>query len=382
MKKSVLIVGPISDFGGREVEAKIIASALISNYKVSVLSTIKMTSNSVALLDDFNFHWNTIDKIISKNTLVSIVNQLCKKYYSIQEPAYCLTKNKVNKIYIDFQKLYLKILEKQVQKNDYVIFLGEVDSKWLDDLTFFCKKNKKKIVLRTTGTVLNFPKETNFLKKIDKVLVHSSSNSVKLKENSITNIAIIDQTTLNEEKLLELSIDTNKTNLVYGYLGRYSAEKGILELLNIFSKVDNKLIIAGSGCLINEVDTIVAESNNIENLGEIAADQIHSFFDKIDILIIPSLQEAGPLVGVEAMAAGKIIISTKVGAMEERLLESKNQFWFDVEAEKTLINLIHEISQLSSEELNNIRKDNRRVYLKKYSIKSISSYYVKLFDKV
>ena len=207
MKKSVLIVGPISDFGGREVEAKIIASALISNYKVSVLSTIKMTSNSVALLDDFNFHWNTIDKIISKNTLVSIVNQLCKKYYSIQEPAYCLTKNKVNKIYIDFQKLYLKILEKQVQKNDYVIFLGEVDSKWLDDLTFFCKKDEKKIVLRTTGTVLNFPKETNFLKKIDKVLVHSSSNSVKLKENSITNIAIIDQTTLNEEKLLELSND-------------------------------------------------------------------------------------------------------------------------------------------------------------------------------
>ena len=68
--------------------------------------------------------------------------------------------------------------------------------------------------------------------------------------------------------------------------------------------------------------------------------------------------------------------------MEERLLESKNQFWFDVEAEKTLINLIHEISQLSSEELNNIRKDNRRVYLKKYSIKSISSNYVKLFDKV
>ena len=73
MKKNVLILGPISDFGGREVETKIIASALVSSCNVSVLSTIKMTINSVALLDHSNFQWNTIDKIISENILVSFV---------------------------------------------------------------------------------------------------------------------------------------------------------------------------------------------------------------------------------------------------------------------------------------------------------------------
>ena len=382
MKKNVLILGPISDFGGREVETKIIASALVSSCNVSVLSTIKMTINSVALLDHSNFQWNTIDKIISENILVSFVNQVCKKKYSINEPSYCLTKNKINKIYINFHQRYLQILEKQVQKNDCIIFMGEVDSKWLADLTFFCKKHDKKIILRTTGTVSNIPTENDYLKNIDTILIHSHSNSIKLKENLIHNLTLIDQTTLNEEKLLKLPINSDVNNLVFGYLGRFSKEKGILELLSTFSKIKNKLIIAGNGDLKNEVDSIVSTTNTILNLGEFKADEIHLFFDKIDVLILPSLEEAGPLVGIEAMAAGKLILSTKVGAMMERLTATKNQFWFDSGDENSLLNLIHKLSLLHSEELNLIREGNRKVYLEKYSINSISSNYIQLLNKI
>jgi glycosyltransferase involved in cell wall biosynthesis len=382
MKSSVLILGPISDFGGREVEAKIIASALILNHKVSVLSTIKMTENSVALLNNPNFHWNTIDKIISNNSMVSFVNQICKRYNSIQEPAYCLTKNKVNKVYIDFEKRYLKILEKQVQQNDCIIFMGEVDSKWLDELTFFCRKYNKKIVLRTTGTISKFPKSLGFLKNIDQILVHSSSNSILLKENSITNFTILDQTTLNEEKLLKIKSKRTNNNLVYGYLGRFSAEKGILELVNVFSKIENPLLIAGSGALKNEVTQIIIKSKTILNIGEMKADEIHLFFDKIDVLIIPSLEEAGPLVGIEAMAAGKIILSTKVGAMLDRLALTNNQFWFDAKNEKTLLDLIDKMGSLNAETLNDLREGNRKAYLDTYSISSISTQYIELLGNI
>lgn len=153
-------------------------------------------------------------------------------------------------------------------------------------------------------------------------------------------------------------------------------------MLSTFSKIKNKLIIAGNGDLKNEVDSIVSTTNTILNLGEFKADEIHLFFDKIDVLILPSLEEAGPLVGIEAMAAGKLILSTKVGAMMERLTATKNQFWFDSGDENSLLNLIHKLSLLHSEELNLIREGNRKVYLENYSINSISSNYIQLLNKI
>ena len=65
------------------------------------------------------------------------------------------------------------------------------------------------------------------------------------------------------------------------------------------------------------------------------------------------------MVGLEAMAAGKIIISTDVGAMKDRLLGTKNDFWFD-------LNTIDELNQifekLNTLELEIIACSNRKIF--------------------
>lgn len=382
MKKSVLIVGPITDFGGREIEVKLIATSLVTRYNVSLLSTVKMTLNSSALINDKNFEWTTIDKIINKKLLVLFVNLLCKYRFSRKEPAYCLTKNKINGLFLNFDKLYKEILEKELIKHDFILFVGEVTSKWLDDLVSLSNKHKKPIVLRTTGAIFDIPKNRNhFLKKIDKILVHSKANYDILVTHSSNNLKIIDQTALNEKELLQIEININTSNLVYGFLGRFSSEKGILELLNVFASMNSKLIIAGSGPLQNEVDEISSNSN-ILNLGEFGNDEIHVFFNQIDVLIIPSLVEAGPLVGIEAMASGKLIIATKVGALEDRLKNTQNQFWFKIQDINTLKDVIKTIENLSQESINKIKFELRETYLENYSVEKVKEEYVKLFEQV
>lgn len=382
MKKSVLIVGPITDFGGREIEVKLIATSLVTRYNVSLLSTVKMTINSAALINDKNFEWTTIDKKINKKLLVLVINLLCKYRFSRKEPAYCLTNNKINGLFLNFDKLYKKILEKELIKHDFILFVGEVTSKWLDDLVSLSNKHKKPIVLRTTGAIFDIPKNTNhFLKKIDKILVHSQANYDILVTHSSNNLKIIDQTALNENELLQIEINVNTSNLVYGFLGRFSSEKGILELLNVFASMNSKLIIAGSGPLQNEVDEISSNSN-ILNLGEFGNDEIHVFFNQIDVLIIPSLVEAGPLVGIEAMASGKLIIATKVGALEDRLKNTQNQFWFKIQDINSLKDIIKTIENLSQERINKIKFELRETYLENYSVEKVKEEYVKLFEQV
>ena len=49
LKNKILLIGPIGDFGGREVEVNIIARALENDFNVSILSTGYMTADSFAL---------------------------------------------------------------------------------------------------------------------------------------------------------------------------------------------------------------------------------------------------------------------------------------------------------------------------------------------
>ena len=99
-------------------------------------------------------------------------------------------------------------------------------------------------------------------------------------------------------------------------------------------------------------------------------------------MIIPSFQEAGPLVGVEAMAAGKIIVSTKVGAMMDRLDKTDNQFWFKIEDQASLVQTISEIEKLKEGTLAGIRHELRTVYKNKYSRKTIGQNYLDIVRNV
>lgn len=376
--KKILIIGLIDDIGGREIETKNIINALSENYEIRVVSLFFMTSNSEAI-KDVKCNWSNIYYLLYKsNVFLKLISFLVKKYHQKQTPTYFLVDNKISRKLFDFHKLKLNILKKEIDNASAVLYCGTMHLNILNDVIKYCHDKKKPFVIRTTGKIKSIPKGLEqLIQLVPVVLVHSITNANLLKKFKAQTIEVIDQTTLQEQNLLTIPV-LEKKELTFGYLGRFSEEKGVIELLKTFNKLQQKLIVAGSGPLQDEVNKLLAP--NITILETISPNKIADFFKSIDVLIIPSKEEAGPLVGIEAMASGKLIISTRVGAMEDRLLGTLNNFWFDISDTDTLVNQIQAISNMESNEVICIKENVRQHYIENYSVNRISKKYIKLFD--
>ncbi|RYY05996.1 MAG: glycosyltransferase, partial [Sphingobacteriaceae bacterium] len=101
------------------------------------------------------------------------------------------------------------------------------------------------------------------------------------------------------------------------YVGRLSEEKGIMLLLSAFSAGTYKLKIAGDGPLKEDVISYASKYPNIEFLGSVNQAAILTLMQQCTALVFPSLWFEGmPLTIIEAFACGTPIIASKLGAME------------------------------------------------------------------
>lgn len=105
--------------------------------------------------------------------------------------------------------------------------------------------------------------------------------------------------------------------VVYGFIGRYVAQKNPLFLIDIFYSIAQKqgnavLVMVGFGELEVEMLARIKElglSDKVENLGR--RDDIKQFYNAFDAFLLPSLYEGMPIVGIEAQCAGLPIFFSK-----------------------------------------------------------------------
>jgi glycosyltransferase involved in cell wall biosynthesis len=381
-KKKILIIGPIVDFGGREVMTNLLAKSLKIVYDINVLSTVGMSADSEAILGLQPNEWSTVSsEIENSNLYLAITSSLTKRLNKRKEPSHFFIKNKLTERIFNFDKLYREVIEKGVLQSDIIIYSDEINGKWLSHIIASCRTYQTPLLFRLTGKIKTIPRELKSQEQFFNVLSHSSQNAEELNETLHTRIWNIDQTTANEESLIHVNIRENRP-LVYGFLGRFSNEKGILQVLKVFKECKKELIIAGNGPLLESVKSASVEDHYITYLGELKSNQISSFFNKIDVFIIPSFEEGGPIVGVEAMAAGKLIISTRVGAMPERMDGTGNDFWFSHEVQGDFLNCIKRLESLTSESRLKIRHQVRDKYLKNNSLKYIKKRYLEIISNM
>ncbi len=108
--------------------------------------------------------------------------------------------------------------------------------------------------------------------------------------------------------------------IIITYAGRILYEKGVGNLLEAFSTINNKnceLIIAGDGNALDELKTKY-KSKNIKFLGRINHDEVMNLFDKTDIFVYPSMYPEGlPTSILEAGIMKCAIIATDRGGTVE-----------------------------------------------------------------
>ncbi|MGG5488345.1 glycosyltransferase [Gaetbulibacter sp. PBL-D1] len=380
--KKIAILGPISDLGGIGVEVNTIALALEINYNVKIISTNYISEKASAVQNLKFSEWVSIPSLIMHTNKVIFILTAASRFWNKKKQTYnfqSYIENSVSKKIYDFDKLYLKQLYEELKSKEVVIVCAQITYCYLSQIIEFCHQNNIQVVVRTAETIKAIDvSKYQFLKKVSLFLHHSENNAKNLNKQIGEELPyiIVDQCVTVEENLLKLPISFKKP-LRFGFLGRIEGNKNVLTLARFFAKADLTFIIAGKGNQLTALIEVIKDAPKCQYLGVLKNDEIVDFFEKIDVLIISSSYEAGPLVGLEAMAAGKLLLSTEVGAMTDRL-SGINSFWLDSNLENSLCEHVSKLNDMSDLECENFASKLRSRYKERYNVKYISSLYNKV----
>jgi glycosyltransferase involved in cell wall biosynthesis len=130
---------------------------------------------------------------------------------------------------------------------------------------------------------------------------------------------------LDLDDLLALAPDkrAQRDDFVFGYIGRFAPVKNILLLLEAFARVHadrprTRLLMVGDGDTIADARAFVA-AGRLRTAVEFAGwrHDLVDVYGSIDALVLSSVNEGTPVAVIEAMAAARPVIATRVGGVPD-----------------------------------------------------------------
>jgi glycosyltransferase involved in cell wall biosynthesis len=127
------------------------------------------------------------------------------------------------------------------------------------------------------------------------------------------------------------------------YVGRYSREKGVLDLVESVRRASSELgdnftlYMRGDGPLRDVLKTHVSEGgldSRIKVLDWCRSDELAVWYSAADAVVMPSRSEAFGRVMAEALCCSTPVIATDVGGMSDWIVDGRNGFlvpWGDVD---------------------------------------------------
>jgi glycosyltransferase involved in cell wall biosynthesis len=107
------------------------------------------------------------------------------------------------------------------------------------------------------------------------------------------------------------------------FVGRLSEEKGIETILSAARRTPRiRYVLVGSGPLAEYVREVVKRDNmqNVGLVGQADSDMVEHFMSGASLVVVPSIwYENYPYVILEAKAAGKVVIASRIGGIPELL---------------------------------------------------------------
>jgi glycosyltransferase involved in cell wall biosynthesis len=146
------------------------------------------------------------------------------------------------------------------------------------------------------------------------------------------------------------------------FLGRIAPVKDIETLIRASKNINLNISLVGPV----EPDYEIQLKNLISKLGVRNINFLPPVFnikkkinliDKHDIFVLPSKREGLPQSLIEAMARGKIVISSRNQGAREIIVNGKNGFLFDIGNEAQLAEIVRKLSITKESEKNKIRKN-------------------------
>ena len=187
----------------------------------------------------------------------------------------------------------------------------------------------------------------------------------------------------------DVSVDFNKISekKYFVYVGRLSDEKGILDLLEVFSDLkDIKLKILGDGPLYKYIKNLIIlkENKNIELLGFVGGKEKYRIINLAYATIIPSIcYEVSPTIIAESFRAGVPVIVNNIGSLPENITEGVNGYLYN--NLKELRDIVLNISSFDQEQIryiaNECKSSYREVFDTNYNLNLLINLYKSILNR-
>jgi len=163
------------------------------------------------------------------------------------------------------------------------------------------------------------------------------------------------------------------------YFGRLSSEKGVNTLIEAISMSQEKLKIAGRG---PEKDRLISLAkklkvgDRVEFLGFKERKELEQIINEAKAVIVPSIwPENMSLTMLEALAKGKLVIASNIGALPEIIKDGDNGLLFEAGDARGLLEKIRKLNVLDQEQMRkNAKESVERLELNKHFEKLVEIY--------
>jgi len=120
------------------------------------------------------------------------------------------------------------------------------------------------------------------------------------------------------------------------FAGRFMAQKAPAQVVRVLKELGDiswECVMIGDGLLMGEVKREISScglEGRFKLTGWIDPRQVMDWFDKSDILFMPSLSEGLPVVGVQALSKGLVIVASRIGGFMDLVDHGKNGYLIEV----------------------------------------------------
>jgi len=245
------------------------------------------------------------------------------------------------------------------------------------------KRMKKKIALYYNSIIgfLLLPRRVIHISEYSKKIVNLNGNS----QQAVIYNAV-------SPHFFDLPVK-QKTNNKLLYVGVINTRKNLLLLLEAMQELRTarkayKLDIIGDfeegDTYREDIKKFIDENNLGSDLtfhGWKSQEELSGLLKDADILVLPSKQETLPMSIAEAMAAGKVVVSTKVGGIPEMISTGIDGFLFNVDNKKELVQIL-DVAYNNDEQMSLVANQARQTATEKYHCRSIAQKTLDFYKKI
>ena len=166
------------------------------------------------------------------------------------------------------------------------------------------------------------------------------------------------------------------------FAGRLSKEKGILDLIDMATKLpkDVHVVILGTGPEEEKIKESAKSHSNIHYMGYIPKERTISLIRGSDILVQPSLAEGISSTILEAMACKTPIITTNVGGNQELLNHGKSGIVLEPNSSQKLLE--ETIDLINNKEKADAFSEEALKQVQKYDWSQVGKLYLNIYESL